>query len=193
MIVFFAWYKVLLQVIVHVPQSYSINDTSVLCECWFSNLTRPPHDGSPGGYTLVAHCLLFNLKWIMWLTTKACKCYLVQIILSSVPKYILLNTHLLSVHLPVVTFLWKIEVSRFSFIFSKMFYLSEELFIVTEQKGGSRSNFNWYWFNKSNSRIIHKTPGSTYWWKPEMEYPNQQINLIFELKAVSYQKIKQLH
>ena len=46
--------------------------------------------------------------------------------IKSVPKYILLNKHLLSVHLPVVTFLWKIEVSRFSFILSKMSYPSKE-------------------------------------------------------------------
>ena len=32
----------------------------------------------------------------------------------------------------MVTFLWKIEVSRFSFILSKMYYLSEELFILNE-------------------------------------------------------------
>ena len=56
-----------------------------------------------------------------------------------VPKYILLNKHLLTVHLPVVTFLWKIEVSRFSFILSKMSYLSKEDIFVLLSTWSTRS------------------------------------------------------
>ena len=44
------------------------------------------------------------------------------------------NTYLLLIHLPVVTFLWKIEVSRFSFILARCLISVKKTFLYFYQQ-----------------------------------------------------------
>ena len=81
-------------------------------------------------------------------------CHTYYIIFSS--KIHSIEWHCLLILLPVVIFLWKIEVSRFSFILTRCLIFVLKLFIITEQMMPSR-HIIMSWFSIIKSLFLSKS------------------------------------